>query len=159
MNVNYDKALSIAKIEMKLLEQTLGDTLDKLEPDERAELIEMLADEGTSGKKIAGNTGFQIAQTVLRNSGFAPYKWAVIIVHKTLGNVSKVALGKGLPFVAGPLLTKGTKFLLGPIAMAISAAWTVYDFHGPAYRVTVPSVFHVIMLRQGQRVHALGKGS
>ena len=161
LKVSYDKGWSIVDIELKLLEKTLGDTLDKLDPDERAELIRTLAEEddrglgGASDVRIVGNTGFQIAQSLLRSSGFAPYKWAVIVAHRTIGEISKVVLGKGLPFVAGPLMTKSTHLLLGPIATAISAAWTIYDIHGPAYRVTVRSVFYIICLRLGQRIHAL----
>lgn len=156
MNVKYDSALSIEKIEQCLLEETLGKTLDNLEIKERKELIEELGEKGSS-VSLVGKSGIQVAQTLLRQGGFATYKWAIMIAHNTVGNISKIVLGKGLPFIAGPLITKGTKFLIGPIGTAISAVWTVYDIHGPAYRVTVPAVFYIIMLRLGQNIPRIEK--
>ena len=150
-SVKYDTSSSIESIEQKLLEHTLADALDDLEPDERAELVNELGNKGSS-KAMARKAGIQIAQSLLRHGGFAPYKWAVMIAHNTVGNLSKAVLGRGLPFAAGPLIAKSTKFLIGPIGVAISATWTIYDIHGPAYRVTVPAVYYIIMLRLGRKI-------
>ena len=151
MGVKYDPSLSIETIERQFLEHTLANTLDKLNPNERAEIVEELGSSGSS-KTIAGKAGIQIAQSLLRHGGFATYKWAVILAHRTVGDLSSIVLGKGLPFAASSFITRGTKFLIGPIGMAIGAAWTVYDIHGPAYRVTVPAVIYIIMLRLGQKI-------
>ena len=38
--------------------------------------------------------------------------------------------------------------LTGPIGWAIMGAWTAIDLAGPAYRVTMPSVIYIALLRQ-----------
>ena len=36
----------------------------------------------------------------------------------------------------------------GPVGWAVTAIWTIFDIASPAYRVTIPCVLHIAMLRQ-----------
>ena len=152
LKVKYDRASSVQTIELNLLVKTLADTVERLEPTDRVELLQDLGLDKASARSFAstGSVGSQIVLSLLRSRGFIPYKWAVKLVHITIGEAIKLITGKGLPFVTSQIVTKGTQLLLGPVGMALSAAWTVYDVHGPAYRVTVPSVLYIAMLRQKQ---------
>lgn len=47
---------------------------------------------------------------------------------------------------------------LGPVGWVLTGVWTAIDLAGPAFRVTVPCVLHIAMLRQRmicRRVSAL----
>ena len=148
MKVEYDKASGIQSIELNLLQKMLADTLEQIDPKDREDLLESLGEGNATKLKLSA--GSVIAQQLLRSGGFSTYKWAIWLVHKTIGEVSKVVVGKGLPFAASQIVARATHLLIGPVGVALSSAWTVYDLHGPAYRVTVPSVLYIAMLRQKQ---------
>ena len=38
--------------------------------------------------------------------------------------------------------------MLNPIGLAITAAWSAYDLSGPAFRVTIPAIAHISLIRQ-----------
>ncbi len=38
--------------------------------------------------------------------------------------------------------------MLNPIGLAITAAWSTYDLSGPAFRVTIPAIAHISLIRQ-----------
>ena len=38
--------------------------------------------------------------------------------------------------------------LTGPIGWVITGLWTAIDIAGPAYRVTIPAVIEIVVLRQ-----------
>ena len=92
------------------------------------------------------------AQVLLRNSGFAAYKWALIVVNGVVSGIGKQVIGRGLSLGANAAITRGLGVALGPVGLALTAAWTAYDLAGPAYRVTVPSVLYVAALRL-QKAH------
>lgn len=80
----------------------------------------------------------------------------MIRINKTLfirlfnyiaGIVSRRLLGRGLVQIGTKFGERGAGFSLGPIAWVALTAWTVWDIAGPAYRVTVPAVMQVAMMR------------
>ena len=64
--------------------------------------------------------------------------------------VARPILGKGLTLAANAALTRTMGLVAGPVGIALTAIWTAYDLAGPAYRVTVPAVLYVAMLRLKQ---------
>ena len=89
---------------------------------------------------------------LLRASGFAAYKWALITVNAVTRGIGKQVVGRGLSLGVNAALTRTLSVAVGPVGLALTAAWTAYDLAGPAFRVTVPSVLYVAALRL-QKTH------
>ena len=85
-----------------------------------------------------------IFQTVFNLGGFKSYQLTVIIVNAVL----KALIGRGLTFGGNILLTRTMAILTGPIGWAITGVWTAVDIAGTAYRVTIPAVIQIAVLRQ-----------
>ncbi len=144
LKVNYNKGSSIQSIEMNLLQKALADTFEKLDADQRTEVLKALGEENASN--LTANAAVAAAQVLLRASGFAAYKWALILVN----GIVKQSIGRGLAFGANVALTRTLSVAIGPVGWALTAAWTAHDLAGPAYRITVPSVLYVAALRLQQ---------
>lgn len=85
-------------------------------------------------------------QAAIRASGFLSYKLAAIVANA----VAKFILGRGLTLAGNATLMRSIGLFAGPIGLAITCLWTAIDIAGPAYRVTIPCVLHIAMLRQKQ---------
>jgi len=57
-------------------------------------------------------------------------------------------LGRSLSLSGNLALTRTLAVLTGPIGWSITGLWTTIDAAGPAYRVTIPAVIQVAVLRQ-----------
>ena len=150
LKVNYNKGSSIQGIEMNLLQKALADSFEKLDAGQRAEVLKALGEENATN--MTSNAAVAAAQLLLRTSGFAAYKWALIAVNGLISQIGKQVIGRGLSLGANAALTRGLSVAIGPVGLALTAAWTAYDLAGPAYRVTVPSVLYVAALRL-QKAH------
>ena len=142
LEVNYAKGSRIESIEKNLLDKALADIFEELDAEGRASVLEALGKENAT--KFDDNAMTLALQMLLRKSGFATYKWAVILVN---GLVRQLP-GKGLPLVANAALTRGISVAIGPVGLLLTTAWTAYDLAGPAYRVTIPAVLIVAALRK-----------
>lgn len=86
-------------------------------------------------------------QVVFQAGGFKSYQLTLIVVNA----VMKALMGRGLAFAANATLARSMAILTGPIGWAITAAWTVIDVGGAAYRVTIPAVIQVAFLRSRKK--------
>lgn len=80
---------------------------------------------------------------IFRAGGFQSYKLTVIIANM----IVRAITGTGLRFASNAALVKVMSILAGPVGWIATGAWTAYDIAGPAYRVTVPFVIEVVLLR------------
>lgn len=120
----------------------LSDALDKMSKEELKELAESLGLKNTSGITSQALTG--IFQAIFKAGGFKSYQLTVIIVNAIL----KALIGRGLTFGGNILLTRTMAILTGPIGWIITGLWTAVDIAGPAYRITIPAVIQIAVLRQ-----------
>ncbi len=142
MKVNYSKDSSVEKIENNLLMKILTDALEKMSPEELKELAEATGVKNTSGITAEAMVG--VFQAVFRAGGFKSYQLTLIIVNA----IMKALIGRGLSFAGNAALTRTMAILTGPIGWVITGLWTAIDIAGPAYRVTIPAVIQVAVLRQ-----------
>lgn len=142
MKVNFNKESSVERIENNLLMKILTDAIEKMSPEELKELAEATGVRNTSG--ITSQAMVGTFQALFRAGGFKSYQMTLIIVNA----IMKALFGRGLTLAGNAALTKTMAILTGPIGLAVTALWTVVDFAGPAYRVTIPAVIHVAVLRQ-----------
>jgi uncharacterized protein YaaW (UPF0174 family) len=130
------------EIEQGVLAEVLSKSYEKMTREQREELLATL-----KIQKLAGAGGPITAgalQAAIQATGFAPYKLAVIVANGTANAV----LGHGLAFAANAGLTKAVALFAGPVGWAFDAVWGGVIAAGPAYRVTLPCVVQVALIRQ-----------
>lgn len=140
MSADYHSKAPIEAIESGLLMKVLLDSVANMDEADRRNLVDSL---GMATDSYGGPAVVAALQFGLRAGGFATYQVAVIVANA----VAKTALGQGLSFVTNAALTRGLSLAIGPIGWALNALWVGGSLAGPAYRVTVPSVVHVALLR------------
>lgn len=144
LNVNFNKNSSTELIERYMFQKLFSDVVENMDEADRKQLYDSIsrstADSILDYKPQALNS---IAMVAFKAGGFASYKIAVIVANF----VWKLIFGKGLSFVANQTLTKALSLWSGPIGWVITGAWTALDIAGPAYRVTIPAVIQVALLR------------
>ena len=142
MKVNYNSDSSIVKIENNLLMKILTDALEKMTPEELKELAAATGMKNTDN--ITPEMMVGVFQAIFRMGGFKSYQLTLIVVNA----VMKALIGRGLSFAGNAALTKTMAILTGPIGWAITGVWTLTDIAGAAYRVTIPAVIQIAILRQ-----------
>ncbi|OHZ01908.1 DUF3944 domain-containing protein [Salinicola sp. MIT1003] len=142
LKVKYDKKGSVLEIENKLLEKILDDTLEKMSDAERAEFAKTI---GIANLETFTPHALSAAiQLAFKAGGFRSFQLTVIVANA----VSRAVLGRGLALAGNAALMRTTALLTGPVGWALTGAWTVVDIAGPAYRVTMPAVIQVALLRK-----------
>jgi len=141
MKVNYNKNSSVETIEQCLLLKVLQDALEKMTSEELKEFASEIGVKNTSG--LTPETLVTAFQVIFKAGGFKSYKLTLIIANSIL----KALIGRGLSFGGNIILTRTMAVLTGPIGWAITAAWTLIDVGGTAYRVTIPAVIQIAALR------------
>ncbi len=140
--VNYNKKQSIAAIENQLLIKLLGDAAGKMSEADRKEFAKLIGLNAV--KALSPESMMAAAQTAFVAGGFQSYRMALMVAN----GVSRALLGRGLTLVANATLTRTLGIISGPIGWAVTGAWTAIDLAGPAFRVTLPAVIHVALLRK-----------
>jgi uncharacterized protein YaaW (UPF0174 family) len=84
-----------------------------------------------------------VAYPVFRIGGFKSYQLTVIIANI----IVKAITGAGLSIVGKAMLVRFMSIITGPIGWIVTGIWTAFDIAGPAYRITIPAVFEMILLR------------
>ncbi|MGV8961380.1 MAG: DUF3944 domain-containing protein [Stenotrophomonas sp.] len=133
---------SAMEIEDKLLKKLLGDALEKMSEAERVEFAKIIG--LTNLKNFAPATLTAALQLAFKVGGFKSFQLTLIVANA----VSRALLGRGLALAGNAALMRTASVLIGPIGWAITGAWTVADIAGPAYRVTLPAVIQVALLRK-----------
>lgn len=142
LKVNYNKNSSVDQIENNLLMKILTDALEKMSPEELKELAEATGVKNTG--TVTAQTMVGVFQAVFRAGGFKSYQLTLIIVNAVL----KALIGRGLSLAGNAALTRTMAILTGPIGWVVTGVWTAIDIAGTAYRVTIPAVIQIAVLRQ-----------
>jgi len=148
----YNKNKSVEDIENSILETILTQTLEKMSEDEREELLKEMG-----GKAGLGKGGFSTAAfiAIFRAGGFKSYQLTLIIANQ----IARMILGHGLRLGTNAALMRVASVLSGPVGWVIAGLWTAIDIAGPSYKVTIPCVIHVAMLRRKLNALTCGKCS
>ena len=141
LKATYNKKRGIEEVEDSILEIILEKALNKMTKEEKEMLMGEMSRKG--GNKYGGATT-SVLLGIFRAGGFKSYQLTLIIANV----VAKSILGQGLSFAANQTLVKVASVASGPIGWAISGIWTAIDLAGPSYKVTIPSVIQVAMLRK-----------
>ena len=141
LNAPYNKKQSVEQIEKSIISTIVEKALHSMTSEEISQLIESLE---LPNQNLNGQMGVVGIITLFRAGGFMSYQLTVVIANQ----VAKAALGYGLSLVANAGLTRLASIFTGPVGIAATALWTAISLAGPAYKITIPSVIHVAMLRE-----------
>ncbi len=142
LKIRCYKESDIKEIEHIMLEHILKLALEKLSDDEKKELLKEIGEYNTTS--LNGQALTFTLLHLFRACGFASYQMTVIIANV----IVKSLIGRGLSLGVNAGLTKALSIMTGPIGWIITGVWTAVDIAGPAYRVTIPAVIYVAMLRK-----------
>lgn len=145
----YNSERGITEIENSILETILTKTLDDMSEADKEKLMHDMG--GKAGLNAGGVTTAAFI-AIFRSGGFYSYQLTVIIANQ----IARLILGSGLKLATNAALTRTASILTGPIGLTIGAIWTAIDIAGPAYKVTIPCVIHIAMLRK--KLHAIECG-
>lgn len=137
----FNKDRPVNEIEDSILETILKVALDKMSESEKEELLQEM---GSKGDMSTGGMTTAMLISIFRAGGFRSFQITVIIANQ----IAKFILGQGLRFGTNAALVRVASVLTGPIGWALTGLWTAVDIAGPSYKVTIPSVIHIAMLRK-----------
>ncbi|MCC4307106.1 DUF3944 domain-containing protein [Alcanivorax marinus] len=142
MGVKSDKKMGVLEIENNLLEKILIDAVEKMSDSERAEFSKVIG--VTNLRSFAPASLAAAIQLAFKAGGFKSFQLTLIIANA----VTRSLLGHGLTLAGNAALMRAASLLTGPVGWALTGAWTAVDLAGPAYRVTVPAVIQVAVIRK-----------
>ncbi len=133
----------IAEIENSILATVLETAWDKMTEEEKRPVLDVVKQ---PNKSWAGGASALAFQAIFRAGGFASYQLTLIVVNA----VVKGLIGRGLSLAANAAMMRVASVVTGPVGLALTSLWTVVQLAGPSYKVTIPAVVYVAMLRAGQ---------
>ena len=130
VKVNYNKKLPTDILERELLKKIAVSTIDKMTEEDI--------------KKFDANLNKdRLMKAVMNDNGPILAAISAIVVQQ----LSKQAAQKGALMLFGRVLAPRVLVFAVPVLNALAILWTFYDIAGPAYRVTIPFVMTVALLR------------
>lgn len=142
-DVKYPKEASIDTLEELILLKIAGQAYEKMTSKERQEFLDTLG-VGSLTSALPKSLPVAVIQAAIQASGASALNFTLIVANA----VSRALLGHGLTFAANASLSRAFSLFAGPIGWVITGIWTLLDLAGPAYRVTIPCVVHIAMLRR-----------
>lgn len=136
---DFDPSWDIHEKEMELFRIVLkgqGDMTDE-------EFQNFLREMNIPGKKLTSQAVVMGMQIVMRQGGkyLAPY------MTNVANYVSRMVLGRAVTVVSSGILGRMLAVATGPLGWAATAVWTAADIAAPAYRVTIPAVIMIALMR------------
>lgn len=148
LKVSHDKTGAIDQIEQQILLKVLEKSWGNMNNGEKAALIEGIMPETGAADLPEEFPAPLLQAAIIAGGGFVSYKLSLIVA----GAIARASLQQGITFVAGTTVSRWAAAFAGAVGLGIAALWTIFDVLGPAYRVLIPCVLHIAMLRQ---LHAL----
>ncbi len=142
LKVNFNEKSTVEIIENNMLMKLLETTLEEMSEVQQKELAKELEIKNFS--QLNKQALIALFITIFKSGGFKSYQLSLVIVNAIL----KAIIGRGLSFGGNILLTKTLSILTGPIGWFITTIWMAIDIAGPAFRVTMPAVLQIAILRQ-----------
>lgn len=155
LKANYPAGSSVEEIESAMIQKVLGDAWTQMNEAQRVALLDECK---LSGKAWTSGASAMALQAVFRAGGFRSYQLLVIVVNGVVSKAIGVGLvNTGLSLTANAALTRTASILVGPFSWPVTILTTAYQIAGPSYKVTVPSVLYIALLRRRQEAGHCGK--
>lgn len=149
LKVNFNEKRPTEDIEVQIMLKILEKAWEKMTDEEKRALLGEVSDKYKSGPLPTSFPLAALQAYITVGGGFHVVRTLAMIIA---GEFAKIFIAKGARWqfmkVAVTHSSKALSALSGPIGWAITGIWTMVDVSGPAYRVTIPCVLHIAMLRQ-----------
>lgn len=144
LKVKFLESDALAQIEIKILAELISQTVKNLTPEQYQELKHNVDARKIVNHLLKDQDIDKDALSKLSPSAFMIFATVVLSTAARMALISSVgAAGVAASLVGGRLLG----ILGGPVAWGLTIAYSVYELGGEAYRVTVPCVLQVALLR------------
>ena len=141
IGVKFNKNNSITEIESGILAAILPKDLDKIDEEKKAQLINKTSND--FGLNIAGSISAAALIVLFQAGGLYSYQFTLIVANQ-LGHL---IWGQGLGFAANLDIVRVLSIMAGPIGILGVLIWAGIKLSGPTFKVTIPCVIHIAMLR------------
>jgi uncharacterized protein YaaW (UPF0174 family) len=133
--VSFNENASAELLERYLLQKILMIAVDKMSDED----VKHLGDVHTKTKDmlLKNINSFHMGDPIIIKLV------TTLVIEVAKKNGLKALVGFAGKFAGGRFFA----ILTGPIGWAVAAAWTIFDFAGPAYRVMIPATIAVAYLR------------
>lgn len=137
---SIDKHDTAEEMEWKLLVAVSKKAIGQMTENEIRSIMIECGIEGYDYTKVGLLAAIMALQIVNR-------RLFIIVINSVMKLASQILIGRGVMMVGIGVLSRGVGVLCGPIGWALLCGWTVWNFMGPAYRVTIPAVIQVAYMR------------
>lgn len=144
LGVKYVNESTIEDLELGIILNVLGSAWLKMDKTQKQQFVNDIGLSGKLLKSIPASLPFAALSGLISASGYAAYVSTLTVANA----LSTQIIGKSLSYAANTALSRVINVFAGPIAWFITGIWTILDIAGPAYRVTIPCVVHIALLRQ-----------
>ena len=144
LKVTFDPKSSCEDIEKCILNTILERSFNNMSEEELKKLLDEMEIHNYGFKK---QTMIAALLYAFRAGGFFSYQLLVIITNY----ICRAILGRGLTLGANAALTRLTNLYLGPVGATMIVLLTIKDFTAPAYRVIIPGVILIALMREEQK--------
>ncbi|MBB1200861.1 zinc-ribbon domain-containing protein [Enterobacteriaceae bacterium 89] len=138
LKIKAHKTASVERKESLIISKVFENAWDKMSDEDRKKILDSLGI-----KSLSSREGLEILLPRIGLGGIAAYQVTAIVASSVAamvtGRVLQVAAGFGSGRVLGALA--------GPIGIALTGIYSVYDLANPAFRVTLPCIVQIAWIR------------
>lgn len=145
LDAHYERSWPVERIELAVLAAITRKAWEKMDAVQRKALLDQM-------DLTKPATALFPEESLMQQLGSS--RFSSLLLSSLIANLfASQILGRSLFMAAASFISaRGVAAFLGPVGWVITGLWTAFDLTGPAYRLTVPAVAHIALLRQ--RVHA-----
>lgn len=141
MKINVPRHADAAQMESLLLEYVIDKTLSKMSEQELRNLC------GELNICYVDKFPRTAIMTTLALTRQVSYKMYMCMLRVILTFIERYLIVRGLMVYTGLAICRPLGLLFGPIGMAVLTGLAVWDIAGPAYRVIIPAIIQVALMR------------
>ena len=140
MHVHIGKYDNAAAMERALLESICESSIKSMTLEELRDIAE------DAGVPYKGLYKQALAAAILAAMRVSPVVFRRVAISVTYEVLSFV-IGRGIAVVGARAVQRSLGVLTGPVGWIVLTAWTAWDIASPAYRVCIPAVIQVALMR------------
>ena len=140
MKVDLDGATDAVSMERLLLQNVCETAIDKMSEEDLRELADKA---GIKAKKLTKQLVATAILTAIKKNPQIFYRVAMYITARILTLLG----GRAAVSVGAKVVQEAFGVATGPVGWVALTAWTLWDIASPAYRVVIPAVLQVAIMR------------
>lgn len=140
MKVDIDDATDTIDMERLLLQNVCETAIEKMSEEELRELAE---EAGIKATKLTKQLIATAILTAIKKKPQIFYRVALYITTRIMALLG----GRAAAAVGAKVVQEAFGVVTGPVGWIVLTAWTLWDIASPAYRVVIPAVLQVAIMR------------